>query len=288
MLPFNIRIPEAQKGIAYMLLAVVFFSGMNASVKMLGHLPAHELILLRSIISFSISYAIIKRLGLKLPGNNRKWLWVRGLSGTVALFLFFLSLRMMPLATASTIQYLSPIFTVLFATFINHQTVKPLQVFFFVLAFAGVWCIKGFDDRVSLYALAVGIASAAVAGLAYNAIIKCKDTDHPVVVMIYFPLMSLPIMAVACMWEFQMPRGWDWLFILLMGLTAQVAQYSATVALQSGTAAKVAPWNYVGAVLAVINGYLFFGESIGAFALLGMAIIVIALIFSARFNPKTR
>lgn len=274
----------SNRGVGYMLLAVIFFSGMNASVKMLGHLPAHELILLRSIISFSISYAIIRRMGLKLPGNNRRWLWVRGLSGTLALFLFFLSLRMMPLATASTIQYLSPIFTVLFATRINAQRVHPLQWFFFLMAFAGVWCIKGFDDRVSLVALLVGVASAAVAGLAYNAIIRCKDTDHPVVVMIYFPLMSLPIMAVACLWEFRMPEGWDWLFILLMGLTAQVAQYCATVALQSDSAARVAPWNYVGAVLAVVNGYLLFNETVSGLALLGMLIIVIALIFSARFR----
>ncbi|MEN9638159.1 MAG: hypothetical protein RLZZ262_27 [Bacteroidota bacterium] len=278
------RIPDTQKGVAYMLLAVVFFSGMNASVKMLGHLPNHELIFFRSIISFSISYVFLQRLGLKLPGNNRKWLWVRGLSGTAALYLFFMSLGMMPLAPASTIQYLSPIFTVLFATRINNQSVHPMQWFFFLLAFMGVVCIKGFDDHISLAALAVGVASAAVAGLAYNAIIRCKDTDHPVMVMIYFPLMSLPIMGMACLWEFQMPSGWDWLFIGIMGVTAQVAQYCATVALQSDSAARIAPWNYVGAVLAVSNGYFFFNETVSGLAILGMCIIVIALILSARFR----
>jgi drug/metabolite transporter (DMT)-like permease len=278
------RIPESQKGIVYMLLAVVFFSGMNASVKMLGHLPAHELIFWRSIISFSISFLIIKRLGLSLPGNNTRWLLVRGIAGTVALFLFFLSLRMMPLATASTIQYLSPIFTVVFATYFNHQKVKPSQWALFALAFLGVLCIKGFDDRITTEALVTGVASAAVAGLAYNAIIKCKDTDHPVVIMIYFPLMSLPVMGGACLLEFRMPEITDWIFIGLMGLTAQVAQYCTTIALQSDSAARVAPWNYVGAVLAVINGYVFFHESIGPMAIVGMVIIVLALIWSARLR----
>jgi drug/metabolite transporter (DMT)-like permease len=282
------RIPEAQKGVVFMLLAVVFFSGMNASVKMLGHLPAHELIFWRSVISFSISYLIIKRLRLSLPGNNTRWLLVRGIAGTVALFLFFLSLRMMPLATASTIQYLSPIFTVVFATYFNQQKVKPSQWGLFALAFLGVLCIKGFDDRITTEALVTGIASAAVAGLAYNAIIKCKDSDHPVVIMIYFPLMSLPVMGMACLWEFRMPVGTDWIFIGLMGLTAQVAQYCTTIALQSDSAARVAPWNYVGAVLAVINGYVFFNESIGAMAFLGMIIIVLALIWSARLRAAPK
>jgi hypothetical protein len=96
--------------------------------------------------------------------------------------------------------------------------------------------VKGFDDRITTEALVTGIASAAVAGLAYNAIIKCKDSDHPVVIMIYFPLMSLPVMGMACLWEFSMPVGTDWIFIGLMGLTAQVAQYCNTIALQSDSA----------------------------------------------------
>jgi drug/metabolite transporter (DMT)-like permease len=87
---------------------------MNASVKMLGHLPAHELIFWRSIISFSISYAFLKHTGISILGNNLKWLMIRGIAGTIALFFFFMSLRLMPLATASTVQYLSPIFTVLY------------------------------------------------------------------------------------------------------------------------------------------------------------------------------
>jgi multidrug transporter EmrE-like cation transporter len=50
----------------------------------------------------------------------------------------------------------------------------------------------------------------------------------------------------------------------------------------------VAPWNYVGAVLAVINGYVFFNESIGAMAFLGMIIIVLALIWSARLRAAPK
>jgi drug/metabolite transporter (DMT)-like permease len=148
----------------------------------------------------------------------------------------------------------------------------------------GVLCIKGFDDRVSMSALGLGVTSAAVAGLAYNAIIKCKDTDHPVVIMIYFPLMSLPVMGLACLWEWKTPSGTDWIFLLIMGLTAQVAQYCTTIALQSDSAAKVAPWNYLGAVLAVINGYFFFNETIGLLSVVGMAIIVVALIWSAKLR----
>jgi drug/metabolite transporter (DMT)-like permease len=280
------KIRASDRGIAFMLLAVVFFSGMNASVKMLHHLPAHELIFWRSIISFSISFAILKRLGIALPGNNKKWLIMRGLAGTAALLLFFLSLRLMPLATASTVQYLSPIFTVLFAGWINQQKVPHKQWWAFSVAFLGVLCIKGFDQTVSMKALGIGIASAAIAGLAYNAIIKCKDTDHPVVIMIYFPLMSLPFMAAACLWQWVTPQGSDWWYILVMGLTAQVAQYCTTRALQSDDAARVAPWNYVGAILAVINGYIFFGEPFGWMSALGMAIVVLALIWSARIKSQ--
>jgi|GEM_PF-5338240 len=42
-----------------------------------------------------------------------------------------------------------------------------------------------------------GIGSALFAGVAYNFIRRARDTDHPVVVVLYFPMVAIPMMAVA-------------------------------------------------------------------------------------------
>jgi len=121
-----------------MLLAGVFFSIMNVSVKYISHLPAIEIIMFRSLFSFVVSYLILKRKRIPPFGNNKKLLILRGVTGSVGLISFFYTLQNIPLASAVTIQYLSPIFTSLLGILIVKERVKPLQFLYFAIAFAGV------------------------------------------------------------------------------------------------------------------------------------------------------
>src|SRR5437870_3234673 len=99
------------QGVRYMLLASFFFGMMNAAVKLLGHIPAIEIAFLRSVVSLILAFGIIRYHGIPLPGNNRQALLLRGLLGSSSLVLYFITLQHMPLASAVTMQYLSPIFT---------------------------------------------------------------------------------------------------------------------------------------------------------------------------------
>lgn len=271
-------------GALFMLLGIFCFAIVNAMAKLMAHIPVHELIFFRSIVSFTFCAWYVRRYGIPFWGNNRKWLALRGLLGLVALALFFSTIKNMPLATASVIQYLSPIFTVLIATRLNNQQVRPIQWLYFLIAFLGVVCVKGFDERVSLGWLLVGIVSAVFSGFAYNAIIRSKGTDHPMTIVMYFPMIALPITAVACAFDWVQPSGWDWLWLLLMSIFTQIAQYATTVALHTDDASKVTPWNYFGALFAVIIGYLLFDENVDYFSLLGMLLIVFGVVMNSRLR----
>ncbi len=275
---------ENSKGVLYMLIAVGGFAVMNAFAKVLHHLPSHELVFFRSIIVFFISLWYVFKLKLPILGNNTTWLILRGVSGLSALLLFFMTLKNMPLASATSLQYLSPIFTVLFASLMNNQPVRPVQWIYFLLAFLGVLLIKGFDDRVSFGWLAVGVLAAIIAGFAYNSIIKCRKTDHAYTIVIHLTFISLPVTGIWCLFDFVMPHGIDWLFLIGMGISTQIAQYYSTRALMTAAAAKITPWNYVGALFSVLVGFLFFNERVGLLAILGMAIIVISLILNSKLK----
>ena len=84
------------QGVRFMLLATFFFALMNAAVKLLGHLPAIEIAFLRSVVSLTLAYAIVKVNGIHLPGNNRRALLLRGLFGSSSLVLYFITLQHMP------------------------------------------------------------------------------------------------------------------------------------------------------------------------------------------------
>jgi drug/metabolite transporter (DMT)-like permease len=272
------------QGVLYMLTSVAFFAIMNAVAKSLHHIPAHELVFFRSLIVCAISFYYIRKLNLPIAGNNRKWLFIRGVSGLTALMLFFMTLKNIPLASATSLQYLSPIFTVLFAVWLNKQKVKKMQWVYFALAFCGVLCIKGFDDRISLFWLSVGITSSLIAGLAYNSIIRLRETDHPYTIVIHLTFISLPVTLIWCLFDFVLPTGFDWLALAVMGVTTQVAQFYATKAFISGKAAEVAPWNYVGAVLSLIIGYFLFDETITFLSIIGISLIVVSLILNSRLK----
>ncbi|MBA3833366.1 MAG: DMT family transporter [Chthoniobacterales bacterium] len=80
-----------------------------------------EIVFFRCLVSGLICGVEISRRQLDWKGNNHVLLIARGTFGTLALFTFFLTLQRLPLATAVTIQYLSPIFTALIGVFVCEK-----------------------------------------------------------------------------------------------------------------------------------------------------------------------
>lgn len=278
------------KGIFYILLSSLTYALVNFCVKFLQHIPTHEIVFFRSVISLIICIIWIRRLGIPFFGNNIKWLLVRGFAGMTALFMFFLTIKQMPLASATTIQYISPIFTVLLATQIMNEKVKPVQWLLFLLAFAGVIIIKGFDDRISYLYLGIGVVSAFLSGVAYNGIMKCRDTDHPITVVMYFPLIATPIMGTACITvDWVMPQGFEWFLLLLLGIFTQIAQIYMTKALHTDHSSIIMPFKYIGVIYALIIGFLFFDESLPTMSFVGIAVVIVAVILNALVkNPNKK
>jgi drug/metabolite transporter (DMT)-like permease len=273
---------HSHRGALFMLLAVSCFAVVNGIAKWLDHIPVHELVFFRSLVSLAYCLWFVRKHKLDPRGNNRKWLILRGLFGLVALMLFFSTIKHMPLATATVIQYLSPLFTIYLASKWNNQSVRPIQYLYFLLAFCGIILIRGWDGQIDTFWLIAGVLSSFFAGLAYNAIIKAKGTDHPMIIVMYFPLVALPITGIWCMAEWVTPVGWDWFGLLIMGAMTQVAQYATTMALHSDDASKVTPWNYFGAIFALLIGFVFFGEIPLPVSILGMGLIVTGVLLNAR------
>ncbi len=207
--------------------------------------------------------------------------------------MFFLTLSDLPLAVATTIQYLSPIFTIVFAIFLNGQRVKVIQYFFFLIAFLGVFLMKAEDlfnstEPVDWTPILLGVGSALLSGMAYNSIIKCKNTDHPITIVMYFPLVAIPLTLVWCLYDFVMPKGIEWLFVLLMGCFTQVAQVYMTKALMSEKASVVTPFKYLGSIFAISFGMVLFDELLSWITLLGITVAILGVLINTLFESRIR
>ena len=279
-----------------MLLSTLLFAGMNACVKQLHHLPALEIIFFRSVFSIVASYVALRRLGVAPFGNNYQLLISRGSTGALALICYFLALQNLPLATAVTVQYLAPIFTAVLGIWLVREPVRGWQWVFFGLSFGGVLLVQQGGPAVAhaasapagagLLYLGIGVVGALVSGLSYNAIRRLRGREHPLVIVFYFPLISLPIAAVACLFNWQTPHGTDWLWLLACGAFTQGAQLTMTRAYQLERLSRVAPLNYLGMFYALGLGYLFFAETFGPLAYAGMALVLLGVGLNAWYAAR--
>lgn len=294
-----------KSGILLIILSGLSFLIVNFLVKILGggeeifgfqfqRYPAHELVLARSIVSFSISAYIIRKRQLPFLGQNRSWLLIRGASGTIALTIFFYTIHELPLAVASTVQYLSPVFTVIMATFLVGDRIIRSQWFYILLSFAGVCLIAlskilDFDEGsapISPYWLGLGVISSAFSGLAYNAIIRLKPTDEPITIVMYFPLLAIPIMSFLCLFEFTMPKGNEWLMLLAIGIFTQIAQILLTRALHADSTSVIMPFQYLGAIYAFLIGYFVFDEQLSLIVNIGIIAILSGVVGNVLLRRK--
>ncbi len=295
------------KGIIYIILSGLSFMIVNFFVKLLGggdnpeifgdlqSYPGHELVLARSLVSVTMSYYIIRKRRLPVFGNNKKWLVIRGLSGTIALTIFFYTIHYLPLAIASILQYLAPIFTVIFAMILLKERVRLIQWLFILVSFSGVALIAidkftgggqkivaGMPtEEISFLWMGLGMLAAVFSGLAYTSIMKLKTTDEPITIVFYFPLIAAPLMILLCFIDFTVPRGVEWLYLLLIGIFTQFAQILLTKALHEGSAALITPFQYLGAIYAFAIGFLVFDEALSWTVNIGIILVISGVVINA-------
>lgn len=268
-----------------MLLAGFFFALMNVCVKYVSHLPTLEVVLFRSIFSLLITYYFLRKNNIPPLGNEIGVLTLRGIAGCLGLIGTFYTLQHIPLASAVTINYLSPFFTAILGIFIAKQKVRPIQFLYFAISILGVIILKGFDFRISNIDLLIGISAALFSGIAYNMIAKSKGKDHPLVIIFYFPLITIPFVGIYCIFYWETPIGIDWFYLLLIGILTQAGQYYMTLSYQSANLAKVASISYLGVIYALAFGYFLFGETFNTMSFVGIGIILIA-VFLNLFDNK--
>src|SRR5688572_8320229 len=195
-----------------MLLSTFAFFLANVFVKQVSHIPAMEIVFFRCVVAAAFCVYGLRRAGGSIIGSNHSLLLLRGVFGTIALYCFFITLQQMPLASAQTIQYLSPIFTAVIAIFILKEGVLPAQWFFYAIAFAGVLLIERFDTRISPFYLALGILSAFFSGLAYNLVRSLRGREHPLTVVLHFQLVGAVVGFLSLFYDWVTPVGREWLY----------------------------------------------------------------------------
>ena len=266
-----------KKGILYMCISALAFTLLNAFVKSLDSFSVYQIVFFRALGSLFFTVPFLVKNNISFAGNKKLLLILRSVFGLISMMLFFLSLKFIAMGTAVSIRYIAPIFAAIFALFILKEKIKPIQWFFLAIAFSGVLIIKGFESSVELEGVIYAIISSVFAGLVYILIRKIGNSDHPVVVVNYFMMVSVIIGGLLSITDWTSPVGIEWLILMSLGVFGYFAQLYMTKAMQQCETNQIAPFKYLEVLFTTILGLLWFGEQYTFYILIGMITIITGL-----------
>ena len=81
-----------------------------------------------------------------------------------------------------------------------------------------------------------------------------------------------------------MPEGVDWLYLLLVGIFTQIAQYFMTKSYQYEEISKVASIRYLSIIYALGCGFFIFDERFSVLVYLGMALTILGVVLNIWFK----
>jgi drug/metabolite transporter (DMT)-like permease len=286
-------LPTARIGYAYLLAAAFFFSLMAVCVKLAGtRLPAEVIIVARTVLGLVFSLATVRAAGLRVWGNAPGWLLVRGLLGSCGLYCYFYALTVLPLPEVTTIHYVNPVITALVAAVVLRERVGWGLAAALAVSLAGVavvarpqWLMGG-TQRLDPFAVGVVLVGAVFSAAAYVTVRHLRDTDDPLVVVLWFPLVSTPLFLPLALRVWVWPEPHEWLVLLALGVVTQIAQVCLTRGLHVLPAGRGTAVGYVQIAFAMVWGAAVFGEPVSAVSLGGAGLVVLGLVILVATQPR--
>lgn len=271
-----------------MLISALGFALMAACVKEVSGLgiPVLEIVAARAIVSGIISYADIKRKKISLWGHNKTLLIARGTVGSFALMFVYYAVTTLPLAEATVLQYLHPVFTAVLAVFFLKETIQRSTITCIAISLLGLFIIiqpnLQLDSIVHYPWISIGSAVMGALGsaIAYVIIKKLTKTDDSSVIIFYFPLIAFPISMIMLGSDFVMPSLAATGLLILVGIFTQVGQVGLTKALHSADANKATAYAYVQVLFSVFIGWAYFSEVPMATTIMGGGLIMVGALIN--------
>ena len=281
-------------GPRYVLISALGFAVMAALVKEAGQLgiPLLQIIFVRAVISVALSLADIRLAGVCPLGTRRGLLFARGLFGFAALTGVFYALIHLSMAQATLLQYLHPVFTALLAFLFLAERPTVATLSCIVLSLMGLVCILSPYAAVTdaqplpVWPVLAGLGGALGSGIAYTLVRKLALTEHPSVIVLYFPMVCLPGTLLLGVKDFVWPTVNGWWVLLGVGCFTQLGQLALTKAMQLDEASRVTSLSYVQIVFAAILGCLIFDEIPTDATLLGGVLILMGAAVSTWLQPS--
>jgi S-adenosylmethionine uptake transporter len=274
--------------IAFVLFGVLCISLNDMLIKQLSSgYPLHQIVFFRSIIAIAFSVVFLQFEGgwSALRTDMPLLHLLRGVLVVIANMSFFLALAVLPLADATALFFVAPLFITLLSIPILGEKVGPLRIGAVLVGFVGAIIMqRPWESTETLPVSRIVLLLPVLAALTYalNQLmtrklgVKAPASTLAIYIQATFLLVSVLFYLVAGDGRFAeqtanpslqfLLRAWVWpaegdrLVILGMGVNGALIGYCLSQAYRLADAATVAPFEYIGLPLAVFWGLVIFGD----------------------------
>jgi drug/metabolite transporter (DMT)-like permease len=265
---------------ALILFATAFIAATTLMAKSLGTdtlgpaLPALQISHGRFLFAFMAltSVALVMRPELSKP----RWRLhiARTSFGWAGVTLMFASVAYIPLADATAISFLNPVFGMMLAIPLLGEQVGRVRWSAAVLALIGALILlRPTPDSFQPAAL-LALGAAMVMGLELVFIKKLAGRENPFQILLVNNLIGLCIATCAVLPVWQVPTGPQWALLAGIGVCMAVAQTCFVNAMARADASFVAPFSYATLIFAALYDALFYGVRPDGVTYVGAGIIL--------------
>jgi drug/metabolite transporter (DMT)-like permease len=263
----------------WMVAASLLFACMGVCVKLSAErFSAAELVFYRGFIAVLLLFIYVRLAGLPLATQHWRVHVTRGFAGFVSLIMYFYAISLIPLATAVTLNYTSPLFLALLLAFWQRERVRPLLFVTLAAGFAGVALLL----QPSLHSEQIsgglfGLGSGIISSVAYLNVRRLGELGEPEWrTVFYFSLIAalggLPWVLAGN--PFHAIDAQGGLLLVGVGGFGALAQLCMTRAYKHGKTMVAASLAYSTVVFASLFGVWLWQETLPLSAWLGVGLIV--------------
>jgi drug/metabolite transporter (DMT)-like permease len=277
-------------GLQAMAVSALFFSLMAALAKVAGGaVPLFEIVLARSLVVAILSGARLLHDGTGFRGREPGILVLRGILGFGALTCFYYAVVHLPLADATVVHFMNPVFTAFFAAAVLGEHIGVVEMLLVLASLGGVVLVArpallfGGGGLAPVPVL-VGLCGAFLAAGAYVSVRRLRG-ERPMLIVFYFAsvctLLSLPVVLARPVW----PEPAMLLVLLGVGVATHLGQTFVTWGFRLERAGRASAVGYLQIVFAAGWGWALFHEVPDAWTWFGAAVIVASTLLLVRRHP---
>ena len=281
----------SNKNKAILLIIVSSLTAALAStaIKEAGNLPFYEKSFFRNIITVITTVFIILRSDDKFFGSkeNRKFLFLRALCGTLGVWASYYAISHMLLANAVVLGKLSPFFVIIFSAIFLKENIKKHHIIAMIIAFIGVlFVVKPSGNEslsISLIAILSGVFGGGVA--TFLRFLRKKESTNTIVFFYAFTsaILSIPFM----IYRFAMPDFCQIIALILAGIFSSCTQFAITIAYKYAPAKEISIFSYTNVIFVTAIGMFIWNNIPDEYSLIGYLLIIIGSITIFVWNKRS-